>query len=491
MKQIRLIAVHCRPDAGYDLRYDTTMMVSMGVAALNRVAYDLLGYTGVAIDETYMGAGIPDAGERAYLLALVSDLVEGYLIAGDTPVVMCTLLSYNALGTDSFLRELKQRFGARLTTGVGGQHVTMCSEACAAWRTKPYVDCLANGDAEVTLQLLLSGQTYAEGKKAVKPLDHYARPYYGGYVGLEDRLEEMSHLNLRGLRNIRMLLTESVRGCSWAVARKEACEMCALDVLLALHFRGFPEHFAIESELVASFGINWIFDVSNQWIPVQGPAAQVKWLERYCAAKARYGGPNVSKYVYLTTNSVTAETAPLLRQAGVDLVYVGIDGWDARTRRELHKTQYDPFKMLDAAKASGLLVRTSMVIGSGVTADNVRQLPKFVKEILNGYGDTVISFGTFTEIILPGAENWRQFREQCFSGANELQKGRELFASFDVNGFLDLDQQDELNLLRIRHTQAALLDDILSAKAEAEALIAESEVIAVDIRHGDHLEVDS
>ncbi len=491
MSTLRPIFVHCRPDAGYDLRFDTIMMVSMGVASLNQVAYQILGYPGVAIDETFIGSGIPDDGERAHLFDLTSGLVEEYLIAGDQPVIMCTLLSYNALGTDSFLRQMKHRFGSQLITGVGGQHITMCSEACTAWRTKPYIDRVANGDAEVTLQELFNGQPYAQGKKTIMSSDHYARPYYGGYIGLEDRLQEMSRFNLRGIKNMRMLLTESVRGCSWAVALGKACEMCALDVLLPLFFRGFPEHFAIEAELADMYGVNWIFDVSNQWLPAQGSAEQVKWLEGYCAARVRYDGPDISKYVYLTTNSVTKETAPLLRQAGVQIAYVGIDGWDARTRRELHKTQYDPFKMLDAAKSSGLLVRTSMVIGSGITSENIRELPKFVKAILDGYGDTVLSFGTFMEIILPGAENWRQFREMCFSGASELQRGRELYASFDVHGFLDLDQQEELNLLRIQHTQQTLLDDILAAKAEAEELILASETLSIDIRHGDHLDEGS
>ena len=172
------------------------------------------------------------------------------------------------------------------------------------------------------------------------------------------------------------------------------------------------------------------------------------------------------------------------------MAYVGIDGWDARTRRDLHKTQYDPFKMLDAAKAAGLLVRTSMVIGSGITAENIRLLPDFVRQIINNYSDTVLSFGTFTEIILPGAENWRQFRELCAAGDNALRRGREIYDRFDAQGFLSLDEQDELNLLRIQHTQGALLDDILAAKAETEAIIGEAEVLSVDIRHGDHLQED-
>lgn len=485
---IRPLFIHCRPDAGYDLRFDTLMMANMSVAALNRVALNVLGYPGAAIDETYMASAVPSQGERQYLLNLVSNLIESYLSQGDEPVVLCTIVQYNALGTHSFLKELKQRFGGYIRVGVGGQHVTLCPEAREAWLRKEWIDIVASGDAEVLLaQALLGKARNPEGRKRIIPRDHYAPPLYEGYVGLEDRLDEMSALSLRGITDMRMLLTESIRGCSWAHYQKKACEICALDVLAQLQFRELESHFAIERELRERYAVNWIFDVANQWLPVQGDNAQVGWLENYLRAKAQYDAPDINRYCYLNSSSISHRTAPLLRQAGVRMAYVGIDGWDKQSRRAQYTSQRDPLSILEAAQAAGLFIRTSLVVGSGLTRENVAALPRFVKSALDQFGDTILSFGVFEEIVLPGAENWQTFSQKCDKGGMRLRQGQIIFERFKRDGYLSLEDQETLNHLRIRHTQKVPFDDILSAKSEALAIIEGSATLAVDIRRCDQL----
>jgi hypothetical protein len=486
---LRPIYVHCKPDQGYDDRFDTVMNVNGSVAVLNSLTRQVLGYSGLAIDESYPGPG-QEGTEREYVLQSIRQQIEKALRAGDEPVLYCTLLSYNAGNTLALLKQLKDEYGKRLRTGVGGQLTSVYpGRDTSPWVRLPFVDQVSVGDAEITLAAMLLGRNwYCEGTKRVHPEDHYAPPHYGNYLGLTERLDEMAEYNFCGaFSGMRQLITESVRGCAWAHARRR-CKFCALigvnDIPL---FRDFAEHFAIERRLADKYRLNWLFDVSNQWLPTMIPRLQVEWLRQYIAARKAFNGPDINRYVYLTTNSITKQTAPLLREAGVRIVYVGIDGWDNATKAANYKTLASTEAMLEACRANGIYVRTSLVIGSGLTPQNLDELPRFVADLLARYGgSTILSLGNFLEIVLPGSDDWDEFH--FLAHTEGIDEAQEIFTHFRTEGYITLEQQDKLNELRIRYTQDQVeYQHVVAARDAAVEIVKRSSALSVTFRECDKL----
>lgn len=482
---LRPIFIHCKPTVQHDLRYDSLMMVNASVAYLNSIAKALLGYPGISIDETYVSENA-EGRERELLLNHLRGLITAYLSAGDEPIVFCTLLSYNAGPALQLLHDLKQEFTDRVRTGVGGQLVRVCP---TAYLTNPDIDHVGVGDAEVILSSLLLGkQRFAQGYKRVTPHDHYAEPLYENYLSLDRRLDEMSRYRLGPFSGVRQLVTESVRGCAWASAYK-VCRFCSLQGVDTWPvFRALKDHFRIEQHLAEHYGLNWIFDTSNQWLPTVNTIEICQWLRDYVKQRQVAEVSPINRYVYLTSNSVNHRTAPLLREAGVRIAYVGIDGWDKLTRAALHKAQVDCMKMLRACADNDIFVRTSMVIGSGLTTQNLKELPQFEEQMLNEFGGKVIlSLGNFLEILLPGSADWEEFEREAHQ--QNIEEAIETFSFFRSHGYLSLDQEDRLNELRIKHTQRDVsLEEVLLARDKAVETVKRSLALSVTIRESEQLE---
>lgn len=486
---IKPIFIHCRQDSDYDERFDTTMMPNGSVAALCQIAEDLRSrhhqlLPSVAIDEQYIASGIEHGQERSHLLSYLNGEIEQLLSQGYQPAIFCTLFSYNAEGTLELLRCLKGSYGSRIRTAVGGQLVRVAPNA---YLNNPHIDHVGVGDAEVVLEsLLVGGHRFASGYLTLDDAMHYSRPSYRNYVGLQERLDEVSRYRLGPFTGIRQLVTESVRGCSWAYFYK-ICKMCSLmGVKTEPRFKPFHEHFQIERDLVDLHGCNWLFDVSNQWLPAVRPKEIMEWMQSYLAARRIFGEYEINRYIYLTTNSITQDTAPLLREAGVRIVYVGVDGWDRSTLTALHKTQSGPRKMLEAARDAGLYIRTSLVIGSGLTNENLASLPEFVGEIAAEFSDVILSWGNFLEIILPGSPVWYDF--QKLAQVEGLSEVCQLYEFFERTGYLTWIQQERLTELYIRHTQPVDYEAVVESRDRAKAVIDASSIIGITIRDGGSLE---
>jgi len=491
-KRIKPFFIHCAQDAEYDERFDTVMMPNGSIAALNTITEDLrekYGFldSGLAIDESYPSSSARGK-EREFILRFLCEEIENALAKGNEPVVFCTVLSYNAEGSLNLLRELKDKFGDRVRTGVGGQLIRVSPETYCAL---PYIDHVGVGDAEVILgSLLIEAKPYAESYLKLDSAQgiHYASFSYENYIGLNERLEEMSQYQFGPFSGFRQLITESVRGCAWAHATRQICEMCALQSIDdAPEFKPFKEHFRIENQLAQRFNINWIFDVSNQFIPVVGIEKQEQWLADYVEAHRRYSDYEIDKYVYLTTNSISENTAPLIREAGIRVAYIGIDGWDQATLKALHKTRTDARKALQLCRENELYVRASLVIGAGLNEQNIQTLPQFVGDVMEGFGDVILSWGNFLQIILPGSPAWYKLRDQA--SQQNWNEVAELYQFFDTNGFLNWQQQELMTQLYIQHLQGVDYEAVVEARDQARSIVSKSiNTIPITIQDGGHLE---
>lgn len=473
------IFLHLDSDAGMENRFDTVMMVNGSIAALCRISRQL-GLDPVAIDGAYPG---PD-----YLRQQVRQEIETALSQGHEPIIFCTVLSYNAAGSLQLLRELKSEYGSRLRTGVGGQLVRVAPQA---YRSQWFIDHVGVGDAEVVLPALLNGQPFAAGylhpQMECDWSVHYATPDYTSYSGLSERLNKMATYHLGPFTDIRQLVVETTRGCAWAY-ENATCAMCSLE---GINNRPIPKPndvaFAFERELLERYGVNWLFDVSNQWLPSLQHKTQ--WLQSYVAARQAAGLSEISKFVYLTSNSIDSATAPLLRQAGVRIAYVGIDGWDTESRTGLGKPRSIHLdEMVAAAQAAGIYLRSSIVIGENLTHDSLDRLRSFVQYVANNHGQQFISFGCFLEIILQGSPVWNKLRGLAQKGATpKLRQAARLYDKMDTCGFLTWDEQRELTNIYIDETQAVTAAEAEAVRDETEAIIHSSGIVGVTIEHGGQL----
>lgn len=442
--KVKAIFVHRDSSEFMENRFDTLMMVNGSIASLLTIS-QRLEVEAVAIDESYPGPqGFQDVIHRE---------VEDGLSRGLTPVVFCTVLSYNAHKSIELLMEMKKRYGKKIRTGVGGQLLRIAPEAYLNYW---FIDHVAVGDAECTLRrLLLDGKRIATGSLygelaqlgQSNEWSHYAPFSYDGYIGFPERLNEMSNVRLGPFTGIRQAVMESVRGCSWAYETGRACDFCALqDITTKPTLKTFQQ-LTQECELAEKWGCNWVFDVSNQWLPRL--SRKQKWLQEYLQQREKAGIPLLNKYVYLTSNSINAQTAPLFKEAGIRIAYVGIDGWNKKTWDAHHKAG-GVETCLDACKANQLYLRTAAVIGEGATRKNLPELQQFVRHVADNYGDILISYGCFLEIILPGSPVWFKFKNQAEQ--ENIQEALRLYEKMYTKGYLDRMDERDLTRLFMQHS---------------------------------------
>lgn len=457
----KILAVHCESGLGMSNRFDTDLMPNAGIAVLCQIAAEN-NIPATAYDQAFLGRN------KATLVEILSEEIRRCLRKKVTPIVLASVLNYNAEASLQLLQTLKTRFRTHIRTGVGGQHIRTCPEAyLKKLVSQPggYLDHVGVGDAEVILNRFLNGEQFAEGYLNIGGGRHYTSPRYDDYYALNERLNAMQAYTFGPFKKGRQLVIESVRACSWAYAQKKACTMCALEsVSRKPHFKPLREHFTQIAQLREKFGINWVFDVSNQWLPMLAPEHIKTWLHEYIETREAFGNPDVNLYVYLTSNSITPQVAPLLRKAGVRIAYVGIDGWEENSQKALNKPRIrtslpvagvnhqrsisDLFKL---CRDNDLFIRTSLVVGSGLNRANVLALPEFVSNLANENGDVVLSLGIFEQIILPGSPVFKTFRDKAVE--KKWADVTKLYELFDSQGYLGWEHQQELNRLFITNDQ--------------------------------------
>ncbi len=455
----KAIFVHMGNEQGLDNRFDTEMMVNGSVAALTTIA-DRLGVESVAIDESFTGS-------RSFDDVLHGE-IEGALKHGQQLVVFTSVLSYNAEQSLRLLEELKAHYGDRVRTGVGGQLIRVAPQA---YRRKNYIDHVAVGDAEVTLGKLLAGESFASGYLFRQPSEwnFYAAPSYERYVAFEERLQAMSMLELESevgmITGVRQAVVENVRGCAWGHA-SGVCRFCSLESIdTEPRYRPLPEQFEVERSLVERWKANWVFDVSNQWLPRLN--RKEEWLEAYLEARRAASAPNLDRYVYLTVNSITRGTAPLLREAGVRTAFVGLDGWTTEVRKAHGKAE-SVMSCLRAARDSQLLLRAGLVIGEGATEENLGELQDFVRLLASEYHEPFLSLVTYIEIVLQGSPVWYAFLEQA--RREQIEPVLALYQKMETEGYLSWDDHVQLTRYFFQHSPTCHVDYETAVAAQQEVV---------------------
>ena len=471
------LSIHLDTEETQD-RHDSIMMINGGVACLSQIAHDC-GWEAEAIDETYTGSSEP-------IESLITDKIEVALSKSQEVVVGFSVLGYNARRSIELTQKLRVKFGSRIRVICGGQHIRNFSEAFLQYS----FDAVCVGRGEVTLLQVLSG---ASGL-----IRDYGRPApvagfrYDGYYGIENRLSEMANQPLGfgdgAIQNIRMLVNESVRGgCAWAAAKKP-CNFCALEGITDLLQRDLRSLFIEEEAWAERFGINRVFDVSNQFLPTLDPSKAKQYIDGWLEIRKDYpAADKLRRYAYLTVPSLNI---PRLSEI-VEVAYVGIDhfckeGWKSQGKPTSTRKQL--WKALNAAKRSGIKIRAGLVLGRYETPESLQALVDGSAELCVRYGGTLdnsgilLTLGIFPVEIISGSEDFRWFRENALS-----VKAQEIFSRYERQGWISREEQRKLTRHFIKQTSnpnGVSFEDVLAVQSTIVQICRQHGVITNDVDHG-------
>lgn len=451
---MKLLNVHLSTDSAEAERFDTLIAPSGTVATLNQIARDC-GITAQGFDGAF-----PD---QIQVQNAIREEIEATLQKGEIPLVLFSLLVYNAEQSLAFIKTLKQDFQDRIITVVGGQLVPF---ATRAYLDNADIDTVCVGDGEALIPRLSLDVTkgslnpyYSEWLSS--QLDRSKRGQfsfvsYDDFFQIHERLEAQrrisgfSQLCIQGLGG---------PGCSWAANNKNgACDFCALQNIEEMNRRTLPELMRAEKELEDQFNPDRLFDVANQFLPFLNKRKNISWLQSFIEERKR-AGLKAKKYVYLTVGSIDEDIAPLLAEAGVEEVFLGIDHFDPDALKEenkSHRSQSRLQKTLDALAQNGIRFRVGVVLGSASeTSASLRSVEEGASWVIQNYSDSLVSLGVYPIYILPGSGVYERVRKM--SGVQHIVH------SFESKGFFTREEEKELTRHYIQRHSEIDADAVLEA----------------------------
>lgn len=452
---MKLINVHLADIPPERERFDTLVSPSGGVATLNQVAHEL-GFDFAGFDASFPGPNSVEVGLQSE--------IEDSLSAGEDVALLCTTLIYNAQETLSVTERIKREFGERVKIVLGGQVIPFAREA---YMTYEHVDAVCEGDAEVIIPKLgtdiVSGRlkvSYTGWLSDGEQRGKFAFVNYDNYFMLEERMLEQ-----RRVSGFSQLCIQGVGGpgCSWAAGNKfGACDFCALQNITEMNTQPLELQMQTERDLQDKFGPDRFFDVSNQFLPYVSPQKNVGWLNDYIEKRVQYG-VTTPKYVYLTVSSINEEVAGLLKEAGVEEAYLGVDHFDMGALQEhnkSHRTQRRLERTLDALKKVGIKVRIGLVVGSAKeTESSLKGLTDGVSWLRDNYRELINAVGVFPIYVLPGSK--------VYNRVKGMPAARDIITRFEKNGFFSIEDEMELSDIYMRDHSNIPVETI---KATMEAL---------------------
>ncbi|MFA7309941.1 MAG: hypothetical protein WC050_03485 [Candidatus Paceibacterota bacterium] len=493
-----IINIHMGPRTGGPgesrRRYDTLTTPSGTVATLLHVE-ETLGLTDIiGVDESFPG--------ETATKQKIGHIIEQDIAEGRRSFLLFTVLLYNAERTVHYVRELKQKYGDKITIVVGGQMVPLAEEA---YRNNADIDVVCVGDAEAILPDLVRDMREnmalaTHGLKRryegwVKDLadQRFAGVSYDRFWMIRERLAtqrlisaEFGERNPRGELGFSQLTIQGPGGpgCAWAAGNKDgACSFCALQNITSMSKTPLRDALENEARVAKQFGADRLFDIANQFLPSLKRAEIKRWLTEYIALRGELGMTN-NKYVYLTVNSVDDEIAGMLRQIGINEVYLGIDHFHPDALASQNKpfrtsiqngasvkaSQLDSDALeepvskdmlertLSALKANSISFRASVVVGAAhETEETLEAVRRGVREIFTRF-ENARSIRISSVKIIPGSRIFAEMQESGLCA--------DVFLNFKTLGYLTAKEQDTLNRTYVNELSEISYDQVEAIERE-------------------------
>lgn len=401
IEKIKLICLH-RNSKEIHLQFDSLLMPCGSLAAVGGAA-NKLGVSFVLLDETYYGM------EFASFEECVIEMIEASLLSGKYPVVLASILSYNSSPTLDLLKMAKKKYGKKIRTGVAGQMVELISKP---FLKKSFIDVVGVGDAEDILnRMLTSDRKHVEHQK--KSVELVGRVYdYSKFYKIQERLDKAEKKVVLGvgtgrLTGIRQVTVERTRGCPWAESNKKgSCIFCSISNNEKIIQMGLTEYMKNIDSLVRNLGINWVFDVSSQWLPFKRKDCH-QFLDRYLNIRDKLKLADCNKYIYLSPYIIDSEIAYKLAKTNVKCIFLGLDHVCPSILAKMNKpfiNQKHFWAQMKALQDNKIKVEIGIVLGIHESKSSLNVLKVFLKRLCQEYRDSILYIGLYPVSVFYGSK---------------------------------------------------------------------------------------
>ncbi len=428
------INIHLNPKNEQDERFDTLISPSGTIATLLNIEKKLGIKDRVGLDEAYLGY-------QKLKRTTINFINEG-INAGKKPIILFTILIYNAEKSIKLMKILKKKFGNKIIIVVGGQLVPWAKKA---YLNNKNIDSVCIGDAEVIIpQILIDLKSKNHTKKLYqgwlhkKGKSNYSMVSYDNFYKIKERMKAqkkktgISQLTIQGVGG---------PGCAWASSNpKGPCYFCALQNITNMSSNSLKQTLLKEKELEEKFQPDRIFDVANQFFPTINVLEIIEWLKDYRKLRKELK-LNAKKYAYLTVSSVNSETAKLLKEIGTNEVYLGVDHFhnDALSQENKpYRSRRTLERCLDSLKKNDINFRIGVVLGAAIeTRETLKSVEDGIEWLLQNYTKNLNAVGIFPVDVLPGSKLYKNMKREKLSS--------HLFQKFQTEGYLTRQEQKEMS----------------------------------------------
>jgi radical SAM superfamily enzyme YgiQ (UPF0313 family) len=360
-------------------------------------------------------------------------------------VVGFTVNLLNAQNSAALSKIAKEK-GAKVAWG--GPHSTV------RWKqiltNQDSVDFVVRGDGEKAFLNIVQGNikdspnVAHRGKTNVStielPLNSYPISDYGLLPGIEAYIGNFE----KQAKGVRILSVYSHRGCAFRL-QHGPCVFCSI-ADRKLRFRNSGQ-FTAEVLDLQKYGVTHLRDCGDS---ITGSHA---WLGEVAGQLKNKSGPKF--YIYARADEINEQTIGMLKDIGVDLVYLGGESGDDYILQAIrkHETRDQILRAIELLNSQDIKVRVSFIAGlpgeSHKSVDNTRKLVESLLRLPN------VVYVPYSIILpLPGSEIFRmmerKFPKLTKEDVFDIYQLQELW----VNNFCDI----SLDELKEEYQQIKLLN---------------------------------
>ncbi|MFH1610508.1 MAG: radical SAM protein [Patescibacteria group bacterium] len=308
---------------------------------------------------------------------------------------------------------------SKIAKGKGAKVVWGGPHATVRWRQilnkQDSVDFVVRGDGERAFLNIVQNNIQDSPNVAHRnktnvsivetPLDLYPLPDYSLLPKTETYISNFE----KQAKGVRILSVYSHRGCAFRL-QHGPCVFCSI-ADKKLRFRN-PDQFVAEVlDLQQKYGVTHLRDCGDSITGSQ------TWIGEVAGQLKNKSGPKF--YIYARADEITEQTTKLLKDMGVDLVYLGGESGDDYILQAIrkHETRDQILRATELLSSQDIKVRVSFIAGlPGESHESISNTKKLIESLLQLPNVVYVPYSII--LPLPGSKIFRMM-EKRFS---ELKK---------------------------------------------------------------------
>lgn len=452
-----IINIHVSSDKKLDIQHDELFANNGSIAALLEIEKKYGVEDRLAVDLSFF---------EAKGLEKIKQTIFDNKEKGRKTILMFSLLDYNAEETIKLIEKIKREHGEQVITVVGGQLVPFAKEA---YSKNLNIDCVAVGDGEDLIPKILDDyNNFGKVKKSYEDWQkdrgikvgklvggEFSSLDYDNYFAINDFLTAQREA---GKKSQLVVQLSGGPGCAWAANNAGgACKFCALQNITIMNKTSLRTLLEKVKELEDKYPVDRFFDVANQFLPFLDRNQTKEWLKEFIKIKKELGIAS-GFFVYLTIGSTDEEIAKLLKEAGVEECFIGVDHFEKRILKEqnksAHSSESERDKTLKFLHENGIKFEFGIVLGAteNENQESLETVRIGILDILEKYPSSLEAISFSPVEIIQGSKVWLELGEKIKSLETEVKKTRfyskakKALDNFKEKGYLTREEKLTLSI---------------------------------------------